>query len=47
MEYHENFVEIRQQLDTRRERVSVKFDNIYIEMAEKTKTFEAVYKENV
>jgi hypothetical protein len=42
LECHEHFVEIRRQMDIHREHLMAKFDKIYIEMVEKTKTFEAV-----
>ena len=43
LDVHEHFTEIRFKLDEHREQLKEKIDDIYMEMIEKTKTFEAVY----
>ncbi len=43
MDVHNHFQEIRFKLDEYREEFKVKIDDIYMEMIEKTKKFEAVY----
>jgi hypothetical protein len=43
LDVHEHFQEIRFQLDQHREEFKVKIDDIYMEMIEKTKKFEATY----
>jgi hypothetical protein len=43
LDVHEHFQEIRFQLDEHREELKVKIDNIYMEMIDKTKKFEATY----
>ena len=40
---HNHFTEIRFKLDEHREELKVKIDDIYMEMIEKTKNFEATY----
>jgi hypothetical protein len=40
---HEHFQEIRRNIDLHREELKVKIDDIYMEMIEKTKKFEATY----
>jgi hypothetical protein len=47
LDVHEHFQEIRFQLDEHREELKQKIDDIYMEMIEKTKTFEAVYLKNL
>jgi hypothetical protein len=43
LDVHNHFTEIRFQLDEHREKLKQKIDDIYLEMIDKTKTFEAVY----
>jgi hypothetical protein len=43
LDVHEHFQDIRFQLDEHREELKVKIDDIYMEMIEKTKNFEATY----
>jgi hypothetical protein len=43
LDVHEHFQEIRFQLDETREELKVKIDDIYMEMIDKTKQFEATY----
>jgi hypothetical protein len=43
LDVHEHFQDIRFQLDEHREHLKVKIDDIYMEMIEKTKNFEATY----
>jgi hypothetical protein len=43
LDVHEHFQEIRFKLDEHREELKVKIDDIYMEMIEKTKKFEATY----
>jgi hypothetical protein len=43
LDVHNHFQEIRFKLDEHREEFKVKIDDIYMEMIEKTKNFEAVY----
>ena len=43
MDVHNHFQEIRFKLDEHREVLKVKIDNIYMDMIEKTKKFEAAY----
>jgi hypothetical protein len=43
MDVHNHFQEIRFKLDEHREELKVKIDDIYMEMIEKTKKFEATY----
>ena len=43
MDVHEHFQEIRFQLDEHRETLKGKIDDIYMQMIDKTKTFEATY----
>jgi hypothetical protein len=43
LDVHEYFQEIRFKLDEHREKLKVKIDDIYMEMIEKTKKFEATY----
>jgi hypothetical protein len=43
LDVHEHFQEIRFKLDENREELKVKIDDIYMEMIEKTKKFEAIY----
>jgi len=42
-ECHNNFQEIRRIIDEHREKLKLKIDEIYMEMIEKTKNFEATY----
>ena len=43
LDVHENFTEIRFKLDEHREELKQKIDDIYMEMIDKTKKFEATY----
>jgi hypothetical protein len=43
LDVHEHFEEIRFQLDEHREELKVKIDDIYMEMIDKSKKFEATY----
>jgi hypothetical protein len=43
MDCHNQFKEIRFQLDEHREKLKGQIDNIYMEMIEKTKSFEVIY----
>ncbi len=43
LDVHEHFQEIRFKLDEHREELKQKIDDIYMEMIDKTKTFEATY----
>ena len=43
LDVHNHFTEIRFQLDEHREKLKVKIDNIYMEMIDKSKKFEATY----
>ena len=47
LDCHNHFQEIRFQLDEHREQLKVKIDDIYIEMIDKTKEFEAKYLKNL
>jgi hypothetical protein len=47
LDVHEHFQEIRFQLDEHREELKVKIDDIYMEMIDKTKKFEAAYLKNL
>jgi hypothetical protein len=47
LDVHEHFTEIRFQLDEHREHLKQKIDDIYMEMIDKTKTFEATYLKNL
>ena len=43
LDFHVHFQEIRFQLDLHREKLKEKIDDIYMEMIDKTKEFEALY----
>jgi hypothetical protein len=43
LDVHEHFQEIRFKLDEHREALKVKIDDVYMEMIDKTKKFEATY----
>ena len=43
LDVHNNFQEIRRNIDLHREKLKEKIDDIYMEMIEKTKKFEAIY----
>jgi hypothetical protein len=47
LDVHNHFQEIRFQLDEHREKIKQKIDEIYMEMIEKTKKFEAAYLKSV
>jgi hypothetical protein len=44
---HEHFTEIRFKLDEHREELKMKIDDIYMEMIEKAKKFEATYLKSI
>jgi len=47
LDVHEHFTEIRFKLDEHREVLKVKIDDIYMDMIEKTKQFEATYLKSI
>jgi hypothetical protein len=47
LDVHEHYQEVRFQLDEHREEFKVKIDEIYMEMIDKTKKFEAAYLKNL